>query len=395
VWAGLAGLAVAALLHSTALVFASLAATALAALVVTTRRQVFTAVTFERTLSRRIVSWGSELEITMTVTNAKLLPLVWMRVRDEWPAGLEPLGFALNPVSHRGTHAFIQTVSLRWYERLRRRYRVRCVTRGLHRFGPLELEAGDPFGIAGVSRTLEARQEVAVLPRVLEVPDFDLLTGRPLVEEIVARSLAYDPTALRGTRAYRPGDSLRAINWRATARRGALHTNEFEPAALAAVRLLVDVSAHKAWEGLDPALMELLCVVAASLAAAFAAHGFGVGLVSNARLARDWRAVDIEAAEGALPEVLETLARLLPYPGRGLGALLAAELADESSRADCVVVTTALRPGARGNLAQLRAARSTKVVYIGRPAEDEAPLVDIVVPGDFDWRTRDALPLLA
>ena len=55
-WAGLAGLAVAALLHSTALVFASLAATALAALVVTTRRQVFTAVTFERTLSRRIVS---------------------------------------------------------------------------------------------------------------------------------------------------------------------------------------------------------------------------------------------------------------------------------------------------------------------------------------------------
>ena len=60
-WAGLAGLVVAALLHSSALVLASLAASALAALVVTTRRRVFSAFTFDRTLSRRVVSWGSEL----------------------------------------------------------------------------------------------------------------------------------------------------------------------------------------------------------------------------------------------------------------------------------------------------------------------------------------------
>ena len=332
----------------------------------------------------------------MSVTNAKLLPLVWMRVRDEWPAGLEPLGFALRPLSHLGRQAFIQTISVRGYERLRRRYRVRCVERGLHRFGPVELEAGDPFGIAGVERKLEARQELAVLPKVLEIPGFDLLIGHPLVEETVAHALACDPTALRGIRPYRPGDAMRAINWRATARSGALQTNEFDPASLAAVRLLLDVSGlRRAWEGIDPDLMELLCVVAASLAAAFAARGHGVGLASNARLTRDWRAADIEPAEGALPEVLEALARMLPYSGRGLGALLSAELAGGSSRAEHVVVTAALRPGARGPLAQLRAERPTRVVYVGRPTDDEAPLVDIVVPGDFDWRTSDALPLLA
>ena len=161
-WAGLAGVTAAALLHSGALVFAALAATALAALVVSTRRHMFTAFAFERTLSRRVVSWGSELEITMSVTNAKLLPLIWMRVRDEWPAGLEPLGFTLRPVSHHGTQAFIQTVSVRWYERLRRRYRVRCTQRGLHRFGPVELEAGDPFGVAGVGA--DARSQARSSP---------------------------------------------------------------------------------------------------------------------------------------------------------------------------------------------------------------------------------------
>jgi uncharacterized protein (DUF58 family) len=395
-WAGLAGLTVAALLHSDALVFATLAASALAALVVTTRRHVFSAFAFERTLSRRIVSWGSELEITMSVTNAKLLPLLWMQVRDEWPAGLEPLGFALRPVSHHRAQAFVQTVSVRWYERLRRRYRVRCTQRGLHRFGPVALEAGDPFGIAGVGRTLEAREDLVVLPKVLDVPGFDLLTGHPLVEETVAHSLACDPTALRGIRLYRPGDAMRAINWRATARWGALHTNEFDPASLAAVRLLLDVGGPRNdWQAIDPERLELLCVVVASLSAAFAAHGFGVGLASNAWLTRDWRAVDIEPAEGALPQVLETLARVIPSTARDFGPVVAAELADESGRADCVVVTAALRPGLRGHLARLRAERPTKVVYVGRPADGEAPLVDVVVPSDFDWRTNDALALLS
>ena len=131
------------------------------------------------------------------------------------------------------------------------------------------------------------------------------------------------------------------------------------------------------------------------MATAFAAHGFGVGLASNASLTREWRAVDMEPEQGALPQVLETLARLRPYTVRDFGSVLAAELADESSRADCVVVTATLRPGVRSHLARLRAERPTRVVYVGRPEEDEAPLVDIVVPADFEWRSSDALPLLA
>ena len=96
-WAALAGLAVAAALHSGALVFATLAAALLAGLVVVTRRRVFRSFTFTRTPDRRVVGWGGHLEVTVSLTNAKLLPLVWLRLRDDWPLGLEPHGFALEP----------------------------------------------------------------------------------------------------------------------------------------------------------------------------------------------------------------------------------------------------------------------------------------------------------
>ncbi len=394
--AALAGLAVSGILHSTTLAFATLTASVIATLVATTHRRIFAAVTFDRSLSRRVVSWGGELEITISISNDKLLPLVWIRVCDEWPTGLEPQGFRLSPMSHLGRQAFVQTVSVRWYERLRRRYRVRCVERGLHRFGPVELEAGDPFGIGGVEQAVEARQELTVLPRVLSLPASDLVTGRPMVSEAAVRSLVTDPTALRDTRIYRRGDPLRAIDWRATARVGSLHTKEFDPASLAAMRLLLDVeSTRKAWQVIDPDLMELLCVVAASVAAAFADQDYAVGLASNASLTHERRTADIQAAYGALPEVLETLARLSPYAAGDYGSVITAELADETGSADCVVITAKLRPAVRSLIARLRAERPTTVVFVGRPDEAELPFADFAIPADFAWRTSDALPLRA
>jgi hypothetical protein len=59
------------------------------------------------------------------------------------------------------------------------------------------------------------------------------------------------------------------------------------------------------------------------------------------------------------------------------------------------VVTAALRESVLDRLAQLRAERPTRVVYVGRPTEAEARFVDAVVPAEFDWRSSDALPLLA
>ncbi len=395
-WACVAGLVVAAIVHEPPLAFATLAASAIAALVVVSRRRLFDAVEFERTVSRRVVPWGGELEVTFGITNDKLLPLVWVRVRDQWPLGLVPSGFDLRQIALLGRQELLQTVSVRWYERLRRHYRVTCEARGVHRFGPVELDAGDPFGVASVRRQLESRDEIVVLPRVLDTQGFEALVGRPLVEQAAARSLATDPTALRGARPYRAGDSVRAIDWRATARTATLHTKEFDPTSLAAVRLLLDASSlHRAWEPIDPALMELLCVVGASLAAAFSVRGYAVGLATNAVTTGERHALDFPTAHGALPEVLEGLAGLRPHTYRDFGGVLAAELRDEGAEADRVLLTARLRPAVRAVLGQLRAERPTLVVFVGRPDEDEAADVDLVVPADLDWRRVDALQLRA
>ena len=234
---------------------------------------------------------------------------LWLHVRDEWPAGFD-LGFALRPVSHRGTQAFVQTVSVRWYERLRRRY---CVALRDARAAPLR--AGRDRGRRSLRRRRRGSHARGArgsrrAAQSARHPGFEPPTGHPLVEETVAHSLARDPTALRGIRPYRLGDPLRAINWRATARSGALHTNEFEPAALAAVRLCsTSACCRTPGRASDPthgAAVRGDRPLAAALRPTASAWGW-LQRQADPRLAGDQR----RPAEGALADVLETLARVV------------------------------------------------------------------------------------
>lgn len=391
---GLAGLVVAALARSEALVFAAFAVMLLSGLVGIAGRRVLAEVDYTRSFSRRTVHWGGELEVTTTVTNRKWLPLVWLYVRDDWPSAVEPLGFTLRPSHRQARETLAQAFSVRWFQRVRRRHRGVCRQRGVHGFGPAELRATDPLGV--VQRSLETSvvDAVVVLPKILDVPALRRAFGRPAAAESARRSLARDPASLVGVRPYRPGDPVRAVNWRAVARTGELYTNEYEPSATADARILLNLRVFEhAWQGVDPDTVELLCVVAASAAAALAEEGFAVGLSSNAVVAGTHSRLDIEPAPGTLPDLLDALARVVPFPAPAFDPVLRDELDDETSDAVRLVVTPTLSGSVGTGVERLREACPVAVVLVGDGDADGAGLADARVPRTFDWRTRDALPL--
>ena len=315
-------------------------------------------------------------------------------MRDRWPVAVEPLGFSLRPAGYQMSEILDQSYSVRWWERVSRRHRGVCRERGVHQFGPAIAEAGDPFGVAAVDRELPAVDELIVLPKVLEVPGLPLLVGRPQVDAPARVSLARDPTGLVGARPYRPGDPLRVINWRATARRQRLVSNRFEPTVTAQALIALNLrTVRYFYEGFDAEVMELLCVVAASLAAGLAALGFGVGLLSNAYLTNAPGGVAIDPAPGALDEILETLARVVLYPPSPFEVVLGLEAATPRDSTDYVVVTATLDEALARVVAALRREATTHVVFVGEPPAAYTELVDRRVARDLDWRKADELPL--
>jgi uncharacterized protein (DUF58 family) len=99
------------------------------------------------------------------------------------------------------------------------------------------VESSDPVGMFRGRRTNADSEVALVLPR------FTSLTRRPQARELeagVAAPRAGSGTELFGVREYSPGDSLRRIHWRSSARHGELVVREYEPPGVQTLGIFCD-----------------------------------------------------------------------------------------------------------------------------------------------------------
>ncbi|MBC7261966.1 MAG: DUF58 domain-containing protein, partial [Chloroflexi bacterium] len=102
---------------------------------------------FERTFSERRAFLGETVDLTLRVTNRKLLPISWLKVDDEYPLQITMLDGEVQPSTKPEVGLLSNVMSLRWFERVNWRYRLRCDKRGVYAFGPVHLQSGDLFGL--------------------------------------------------------------------------------------------------------------------------------------------------------------------------------------------------------------------------------------------------------
>ena len=237
---------------------------------------------FERVLSEKRALFGEEVTLSVTVENAKLLPLPWLEIEDAVPRALSVRGRRLRvqPVTNR---SLLESLfSTRWYERVTRRYTLVCNKRGIHTFGPTEVRSGDLFGFTERTETLENQQYLTVYPLVLPLSSFNLPARHPFGDRRAPRRLLEDPSRVIGVRDYAYGDDLRRIHWKATARALQLQSKVYEPTTTYTLALFVNVSTHlNAFFNPSQELLELSICAAASIASWALREGYAVGLYSN------------------------------------------------------------------------------------------------------------------
>jgi uncharacterized protein (DUF58 family) len=238
---------------------------------------------YRRSLGRDRLSFGEETELTIEIYNAKPLPLPWVLVSDQYPDDVTLLTGELG-ISRTASfrHALVNFLALRWYERVRRTYRIRGDHRGVYRFGPAEIYAGDVFGFRRQHMTAPHEDTLIVYPKVVPVAELGLPASHPLGDFPLRQRVTEDPLRYQSVRDYAPGDPFRHIHWKATARRAQLQTRLFDPSASHSLMLLLDVQTSERPYAMVPAHLELLISAAASLAADALERGYAVGLMANA-----------------------------------------------------------------------------------------------------------------
>jgi uncharacterized protein (DUF58 family) len=338
------------------------------------RRYGLRQIRYSRSFSDTRAFPDDEIVLEITLENAKVLPLPWLEVEDEFPDELEFPGLSLDLSTLPKVGIFRTIFSIRPYERVRRRYRVVCTRRGRHRFGPVRLSTGDIFGFASSSQEFEGNDYLVIYPRVRPVTEFGLPAKQPFGDDKPLRRLLEDPLQISGVRPYVPGDAPKRIHWRASARTGELQSKQYEPTATPVMAVFLDVNTFEHfWEGLNTDLLEL----AISAAASIVAHGLDerrqVGLYVNAPLHGGERSVRISPSRhpDQLRRVLEALALLIPHTGNRIEALIAAESRHIPRGATIVVVTGNVTKGLEETLARLfRAGHAITLLAFGDHVPD-------------------------
>jgi uncharacterized protein (DUF58 family) len=330
------------------------------------------AVLYERRLSAHHLFVGEEADLTIQITNAKPLPLAWLKIEDEMPAEIT---FARGRVyrSYRVNRQLLaNTLSLRFYERVRKQYRFQATRRGAFTLGPVTLASGDLFGLRRHERTLEQFDELVIYPRVVSVTALELATAHPSGEQFALRRLVDDPLRIAGTRPYVPGDNPRYLHWKATARRGELQTKTFDPAASLRTAIFLDIQTVRDTPAIIDAYLEYGIIAAASLARELLDRGEAVGLYVNAP--RRQSTQRIRLAPSRHPQqwqaILDALARVIELPSLPFAVFLRGEQAGLPPGAPVIAISATPGPGVYAALLDLqRAGHPTCLLAVG----DEPP----------------------
>ena len=163
------------------------------------------------------------------------------------------------------------------------RYSITASRRGAYTVGPLVAVVGDPIGLTQRETVLCEPFELLVHPRV------DRLVDRPLTRQYEDPPMRPPiskpwPTGMElfGMREFRPGDSVRRIVWRATAKTGTLMIWEAEQGITDKVVLILDTDRghHSREEGYSESF-ETAVRVAASVGAGHLRDGYEVRCETN------------------------------------------------------------------------------------------------------------------
>jgi uncharacterized protein (DUF58 family) len=261
----------------------------------------FKAIRYKRIFSPRVF-FGEEIPINIEIRNAGWLPIVWLGVTELLPLDL----------TSSTSQKYI--VSLPPYGKQKFQVTLQGRKRGYYPIGPTNVRSGDIFGLWGEKTYFGKSDFLTVYPKILPLAQLQLPSRMPLGTLAYHEPIYEDPTRVVGKRDYVVGDSLRRVDWKATASSGRLQVKLFEPSISIETAIFLDLNRSDYYRRSLFATVELAITTAASVANWVIDQRQAVGLYTNGVDATeeglDLGNIPPNKGRGHLIRVLENLAKV-------------------------------------------------------------------------------------
>ncbi len=266
---------------------------------------------------------GDRLVERFTLRNSGWAPAVWVEIQDK--------STMPNYQVSRGT-GLPGNDSIRWHTE------AICTRRGLFTLGPTQLLTGDPFGLYNITFEYPATMPLLVLPPIVPLPAIEVAPGGRSGEGRPRTNAADRTVSASSVREYVPGDSMRWIHWKISARHDDLYVRLFDGTPSSDWWILLDMDRNVQIGEDEDSTEEHGVILAASLADRGLRMRHSVGLVAEGD-ELIW--LPPQSGEGHRWEVLRSLA-LVNQGSRPLSEVLNRVRPSIGRRASLVIITPAM-----------------------------------------------------
>jgi len=245
---------------------------------------------------------GEKIDINLHVENKGWLPIPWLELHETLPVALA------------GPNTFQSVIHLSPGAEANFEYSVDAWKRGYYPIGPLSVSTGDILGLSAAVLAQSPAEHLVIYPKIVPFTSLEIPSHSPQGTLRHNLPLFEDPTRVFGKRGYQSGDSLRRIDWKASASSGRLQVKIFEPSIALETFIVLNLNAEDYYYRTRLDSVELAIVIAASFSNWIIGKKQIVGMMVNGRdpLAEDGQPQIISPHKGKphLMRLLETLARV-------------------------------------------------------------------------------------
>jgi len=308
---------------------------------------------------------GEKVQVDLQVRNQGWLPVPWLELRETLPVALV------------GPNHFQSVIHLGPRDKASFEYSVDARKRGYYPIGPLSLSTGDILGLRDTLRAQNPADHLVVYPKIIPFAAVDIPSRSPQGTLRHSLPLFEDPTQVFGKREYISGDSLRRIDWKASASTGRLQVKLFEPSIALETFVVLNLNGEDYYYRSRVDSTELAIVIAASLSNWIIEKRQIVGMLVNGRdpLTADGKPQAIPPHKGKrhLMRLLETLARVEITDNSALIPLLQQQRYQLAWGMTLIVITGRADDELLDELYQARRwGQNASLILVGRDAPHEA-----------------------
>lgn len=160
----------------------------------------------------------------------------------------------------------IKRYSLNSREVYTQNMKIHCKRRGDYTIGYFKITIGDIFNFFRFSKRIEVPLNLRVYPRVVDIHKMPIQPKMSLGEILINNPLFQDYTEISGLKFYEPGDSIKKIHWKASAKQEETLVKSFEMKGETNLVLFINSSLESYREDTDGLLEDLAVETSLSIA---------------------------------------------------------------------------------------------------------------------------------